>query len=270
MYQTRLLPTIVLGVTAMIVSSASAVDKIIAQDDTWVREDNATSNRDGNDQMNARSDIDADDNDVILLRFSTASLTSAVTEATLRMYWQRTSGDSATKIMRVYGLNNGAPRETTWLEETVIYGVAADAGDDAISAPGLIPDDLQPATECAIAANLCTIDSELFEAQDLDLANLTFLGEKEVPEPGAVQNAKFDFKSAALASFLETDRTAGNGEVTLLILRDATTSSHQLRFWPKEEVGGNATASKLLIPEPGSLVLLGLGASMFVRRRARG
>ncbi|TWT78209.1 hypothetical protein Pla123a_09990 [Posidoniimonas polymericola] len=212
-------------------------------DDTWVREDDADSNRNGNDQMNARTDIDADDNDVILLRFPTAGLPSGISGVSLDLFWQR-SDSGASNTLKLYGLNETDPDETSWDETTVTYN----------NAPGLIPDGMDPTAETAAMASYD-------EVQDLDTANLTLLVADQLYGP-QVTNEKYSFSSAALDAFLNADT---NGEVTFLILRgNESTSGNQARFWPKES-GPGAVLS--YVPEPASLGLLALAAAALAGRR---
>lgn len=212
-------------------------------DDTWVREDNADSNRNGNDQMNARTDLDGDDNDVTLLRFPTAGLPSGASNVVLSLFWQRSDSGSSNEL-QLYGLNESDPDEITWDETTVTYNTA----------PGMIPDDLDPVTEVGLGH---TFD----DIQDLDVANLTLLVAPQQYGP-QVTNDPYTFSSAALDAFLNADT---NGEVTFLILRgNESTSGNQARFWPKES-GAGATLS--FVPEPSSGALVLLAGIALVRRR---
>ncbi len=262
---------LLIGVLAV----ASVCDRALAQDvtlpcvdDTWVREDNPTSNRNGNLQMNARTDSDGDDNDVILLRFDTSSLAEAVSGATLQLTWFRSDSTSSRSLF-LYGLNETHPDETTWDEAVVVYN----------DAPGLIPDGMDPTAE---VANGNTDD----DIQDLDTANLTLLigpvgyGPQEEGE-------NYTFSGAGLDAFINADT---NGEVTFLILRDIATSGNQARFITKENTssdtgvitGPEGFAAPLLIiraptgvPALGgwglvllTLALAGVGASL-LRKRSR-
>lgn len=228
-----------------VVAQPVAAGTIDVTHDTWVREDNADSNRNGNDQMNARTDLDGDDNDLILLRFPTADLPSGVSGVELSLFWQRTDGSTANEL-KLYGLNETDPDETLWDETTVTYN----------NAPGLIPDGMDPTAELG---NGNTFD----DIQDLDVANLTLLVPSQ-PYGPQIQNQPYTFASAALDSFLAADT---NGEVTFLILRaNESTSGNQARFWPKES-GPGAILS--FVPEPGAMLLL-LAAAMpmaWLRRR---
>jgi len=271
----RVLPAVAL-LALFATTEVVAAPVLLSVDDTWVREDNPTSNRNGNDQMNLRTDIDADDNDAILLRFDLSSLSGPqVGATTLRLFWQRTTTDSEGKIMKVYGLNEGAPRETTWLDDNVIYGeVGNPTADDA---PGLIPDGIFPGDNpnnpggdgsLVNGPGEFTLGHSEADIYDLDEANTTFLG--EVVTDAAVQLSPQDFVSTDLTSFINGKT---NGEVTLLLFRDQTTSGHQLRFIPSEVAIGASmpglSPTLLFAPEPTSLALLGLGGLVFaaVRRR---
>ncbi|TWT97652.1 hypothetical protein Pla108_18040 [Botrimarina colliarenosi] len=214
-------------------------------DDTWVREDGADSNRNGNDQMNARTDIDADDNDIILLRFPTTGLPSGVSNVSLNLFWQRSDGGTGNGL-KLYGLNETDPDETLWDETTVTYN----------NAPGLLPDGIDPTAETAAM-------SSFDEVQDLDVANLTLLVADQ-PYGPQVLNDPYSFSSAALDAFLNADT---NGEVTFLILRsNEATSSNQARFWPKES-GPGATLTFEAVPEPTAAVIALAGAAALLRRR---
>ena len=98
-------------------------------DDTWVREDSADTNRNGDDQTNARTDADGDRNDVVFLRFDTSSWTDTATAATLTMFWYR-DDTSSDKTLALYGLNETDAQEATWSESVVTYNTA----------PGMISD----------------------------------------------------------------------------------------------------------------------------------
>ncbi len=232
--RTTLIPcTMVLAIAVTPSGNAASIG---VTHDTWVREDNADSNRNGNDQMNARTDIDADDNDVILLRFPTTGIPSGISGLELSLFWQRSDSSTGNELA-LYGLNETDPDETTWDETTVTYN----------NAPGLIPDGIDPAAENGLGN---TFD----DIRDLDTANLTLLVDAQ-PYGPQVLNDPYSFSSAALDSFVNADT---NGEVTFLILRaNAGTSGNQARFWPRES-GPGATLS--YVPEPASIALIGLGA----------
>ena len=217
---------------------------ITASDDTWVREDSADSNRNGNDQVNARTDIDADDNDVILLRFPTTTLSTPVSGATLNLTWYR-DDSSSDKTLALYGLKESDPNETTWSETTVTYNTA----------PGMIADGDNPTVESGMGHSWDDI-------RDMDVANLTLLAGPQLYGP-QVTNQLYTFSGAALDAFINADT---NGEVTLMIFRgEASTSSNQARFQVKE-VGTGAYLE--VIPEPSSMVLLSMAAlALCVRRK---
>lgn len=235
-------------VAAVLIGGSTVVaDQIGVADDTWVREDNADSNRNGNDEMNARTDIDADDNDVILLRFPTTQLLNA-NGAALTLYWQRDDG-STSNSLKLYGLNESDPDETTWDETTVTYN----------NAPGLIPDGMDPTAESGAGHSFDDI-------QDLDTANLTLLVADQ-PYGPQVLNDPYSFSSTALDDFLNADT---NGQVTFLILRaNEGTSGNQARFWPKESGPGAILDNVSLVPEPATLALLGLSSLALMLRRQR-
>ena len=174
----------------------STLDRAIAQeipasDDTWVREDNPTSNRNGNLQMNARTDSDGDDNDAILLRFDTNSVTGSVSGAELQLTWFRSSGTSSRSLI-LYGLNETHPDETTWDEAVVVYN----------DAPGLLPDGMDPTAEVGLGNS----DDDI---QDLDTANLTLLVGPVSYGP-QVEGETYTFSGDGLDAFINADT---NGQV---------------------------------------------------------
>lgn len=122
---------VVFGLTAPALAGSIGV-----ADDTWVRSDSPDSNRDSNDYMNVRTDIDSDDNDLVLLRFPTADLPAGASDVVLTLYWHRNDGSTG-KTLSLYGLNESDPDETTWTESTVTYN----------NAPGIIQDNLDPTAE---------------------------------------------------------------------------------------------------------------------------
>jgi hypothetical protein len=224
---------LVLLVTLLMTNSARAVG-LVNTDDTWVREDSATSNRNGDGLVNARTDADADDNDAIILRFDLTGWTLAGSGNSLNLVWQR--NDSSTgKTLSLYGLNETHPDETTWSETTVTYNTC----------PGLLPDGVFPMNGDPTP-------------QDLDVANLTLLVADQAYGPQVLDEV-YTFSSTALDNFLNGDT---NGEVTFLIFRNVDVSSNQARFQVRE-VGTGA----YLIPEPATLVLLGLGSLITFRRK---
>jgi hypothetical protein len=232
----------------VLATAAAQAVMIVASDDTWVREDQPDDNRNGNDQVNARTDTDADDNDVILLKFSTASLTTPVTGASVNLYWQRNDSGTSNSL-KLYGLNETDPDEATWDETTVTYN----------NAPGLIADGMNPTVESGAMAS----DDNI---QDLDTANLTLLVPLQ-PYGPQVLNEVYSFSSAALDAFINADT---NGEVSFLILRSLGTSGNQARFWPKEQNNGDTAPFLSVIPEPTSLALVSLaamGLAVALRRR---
>jgi hypothetical protein len=237
-----------LAATAMLLTSNTMMAiEIGASDDTWVREDNPTSNRNGNSEVNARTDIDGDDNDVILLRFPTDSLSGEALSASLTLYWQR--DDSGTgNSLTLWGLNESDSDETLWAEAEVTYDTA----------PGMIPDGLDPTEETALGHD----DNDI---RDLDAANLTLLVENQPYGPQVLDEA-YSFSSDALTAFINAD---SNGEVSFLITRgELRTSGNQARFWPKES-GISPMLDVEVVPEPTALALLALGgvALGFWRRK---
>lgn len=244
---------IVLLVSILMTNSALAA-LLVNTDDTWIREDNPTSNRNHEDFANARTDEDADDNDAVLLRFDLTGWSVPGSGSSLNLTWYR--NDSSTgKYLSLYGLNETHPNETTWSETTVTYNTA----------PGLLPDGQDPQTEVGLGH---TND----DIQDLDIANLTLLVSNQAYGP-QVEGQLYTFSSAALDAFLNADT---NNEVTFLILRNIDTSSNQARFTTREATTFNSGAAvppggagAYLIPEPATLVLLGLGSLIAVRRRKK-
>jgi hypothetical protein len=220
-------------------SISSAV--IVASDDTWVREDSPDSNRNGNDQINARTDIDGDDNDVCLFRFDLTGGGIAASGNSLNLTWYR--DDSSTgKTLSLYGMNDLADGETTWSESTITYN----------NAPMLIPDGQDPTAETGLG-------HDWDDVRDLDMSKLTLLVASQ-PYGPQVLGDLYTFSGAALDAFLNADT---NGQVTLLVLRgDPSTSSNQARFQVKE-VGTGA----YLVPEPATMLLLGLGGLVSLRKR---
>ena len=235
-----------MGLLAIAISASVAqAASIGVTHDTWVREDGADSNRNGNDQMNARTDIDADDNDVILLRFPTSSLTGPASSASLTLYWQRDDNGTGNSLS-LWGLNESDPDETTWDEATVTYN----------NAPGMLPDGMDPTAETGASH---TAD----DVRDLDTANLTLLVEN-LPYGPQVLNDPFTFSSDALRDFINADT---NGEVSFLITRgELATSGNQARFWPRES-GPGAVLDVTVVPEPATAFLALIVASLAVGRR---
>ena len=228
-------------------------------DDTWVREDSPTSNRNGDDFMNARTDSDADDNDVILLGFDLSAKNGPAAMTTLNLTWYRSDGSTG-KTLSLYGLNDLSPNETTWSESSVVYN----------DAPGLVPDGQDPVTEIGLGRS----DADV---HDLDTANLTLLVADQ-PYGPQVEGDLYTFASSALDDFLNADT---NGQATFLIVRNSDPSSNQARFIQKEAmafasgaaVGAGGAGAFLgnvpVVPEPASAVLIvlsGLAVGMLRRR----
>lgn len=240
----------VLGLTEAVVGQTLDV---VA--DTWVREDNPTSNRNGNGFMNARTDQDGDDNDVILLRFDTASLTG-VAASSLNLTWYRTDG-AVDKTLSLWGINDGSPDDIAWDETTVTYN----------DAPGLLPDGLFAFEEFMMGNS----DDDI---HDLDSANLTNLVADQDYGP-QIEGELYTFSGSAIDDFLNADT---NGLVTFLITRNTDTSGNQARFIQKEATefqsgatvpGGSAGAFIAFVPEPraGVIALVASLLAISIRRR---
>ena len=122
-------------VVIMAILAISSISSAVLLDDTWVREDSADSNRNSEGFMNARTDTDADDNDVCLLRFDLSGGVMASGNS-LNLFWYRNDGSTG-KTLSLYGLNETHPDETGWSETTVTYN----------NTPGLLPDGLNPTEE---------------------------------------------------------------------------------------------------------------------------
>lgn len=244
---------IVLLVSLLMINSALAVG-LVNTDDTWVREDNPTSNRNHEAFMNARTDQDTPDNDLCLLRFDLTGWSVPSSGSELNLYWYR-DDTSTGKTLSLYGLKETDPNETNWSESTVTYAIA----------PGLIPDGQDTVTEFGLGH---TTD----DIQDLDIANLSLLVADQAYGP-QVEGQLYTFNGAALDAFLNADT---NGEVTFLILRNLDPSGNQARFTTREATtfySGAAVppggAGAYLIPEPATVILLGLGSLIAVRRRKK-
>ncbi len=226
--------------------------------DTWVREDSADGNRNGDAFMNARTDEDGDDNDVVFLRFDTNSLAAPVSGGALDLTWYR-SDSSTGKTLSLYGINDATAGDVVWDESLVTYN----------NAPGLLPDGLDVMTEVGLGHD----DDDI---HDLDISNLTLLVANQDYGP-QVEGDLYSFSGAALDAFLNADT---NGSVTFLITRNTDTSGNQARFITKEATafnsgaavpagGAGARLTNVVVPEPASFGLAGiaLAAAALLRRR---
>lgn len=246
-WQRRIFSSLLAVACAAVIAGPAAdayAASIGASDDTWVREDNPDSNRNGNDQVNARTDLDGDDNDVILLKFPTTGLPGGVSGLSLDLFWQRSDGGTG-NTLSLYGVNESDPDEASWTEGDVTYN----------NAPGLIPDGVDPTAELAAMNSFDDI-------RDLDTANLTLLVDGQDYGPQVI-NEKYSFSSAALDAFVNGDT---NGQVSFLILRgNESTSGNQARFWPKESGPGPVLS---YVPEPSALGLVLIAGLAAMRRRS--
>ena len=236
------------------VVNMAAADQLAVSADTWVREDSSASNRDGDGFMNARTDSDADDNDVVLLQFDVSSIAGPSAGVSLNLTWYRSDGSTG-KNLSLYGINDLAADDSFWDETTVTYD----------SAPGLIPDGLDPPTEIGLGHD----DDDV---HDLDISNLTPLVLNQDYGP-QVEGDLYTFSSAVLDTFLNADT---NGLVTFLITRNTDPSSNQARFTQKEAAafnsgalvppgGAGAYLDNVTVPEPGTAGMLFLAATMLIR-----
>ena len=243
----KLLTMFALG--CIVLSTSLHAITITASDDTWVREDNPNSNRDSDGLLNARTDLDGDDNDVILLRFSTSVLSAPVVDSRLTLFWQRSDGN-ASNALSLYGLNESHVDETIWSESLVTYN----------DAPGLLPDGQNPSIEFGLA-------HAFDDVRDLDLANLTplVLGQPYGPQ---ILNDAYSFASSALTDFINADT---NNEVTFLIVRaNESGNGNQARFWASES-GLAPVLTINAVPEPGTVLLIALaGIGLIAGRRQAG
>lgn len=226
-----LVPLAVVMVPAWMAGAAMAAEIPVA-DDAWVREDSAYSNREADGYLNARTDADADDNDIILLRFKLADPAPG-TGAVLRLTWHRNQ-DSSGKTLSLYGLNDGAPGETAWREAAVTYRTA----------PGLAPDGLTPAAEIADGKDPLAV-------RDLEPDVLTLLVADQ-PYGPQVEGKHYHLLGPDLDRFLQADT---NGDVTFLLVRNVDPSANQARFCQKE---CTAFESGAPVPEGGAGAVLAM------------
>ncbi len=224
---------------------AVSADNLGVAGDTWVREDQPNDNRDSDDVMNARTDADGDDNDVVFLRFDTGAIVAPSSGAALNLTWYR-SDSSTGKTLSLWGINDSTAGDVAWDETLITYN----------DAPGLIPDGLDPTMEIALGHD----DADI---HDLDIGNLTLLV-ADLPYGPQVEGELYTFASPALDTFLNADT---NGVATFLITRNTDTSGNQARFIQKEALtfnsgsavpsgGAGAFLSNVVVPEPTSLGLL--------------
>jgi hypothetical protein len=225
--------------------------------DTWVREDNAGSIRNGDAFMNART-ASAGSNDVILLRFDLSTMTGPASGVSLDVTWQRNDSTS-TRSLSLWGINDGAAGDVAWNETTVNYN----------NAPGMTPDGLTVATEI-------TNGNTDIDIHDLNAAQVTPLISNQGYGP-QVEAATYSFSGAALDAYLNAD---SNGMVTFLITRDTNTSGNQARIMTKEAAtfssgaavppgGAGARLTGITtIPEPTTAAIALLGLVGLLRRRS--
>jgi len=238
------------------VAAPSFAATIAVSADTWVREDNAGSNRNGDAFMNVRT-ASAGSNDVVLLRFDLSTMGGPAAGVSLDLTWQR-SDSTSTRTLSLWGINDAAADDVAWDETAVTY----------TNAPGLNSDGLTIATEI-------TNGNTDLDIHDIDGSQVTSLIVNQAYGP-QVEAATYSFTGAALDAFLNADT---NGIVTFLITRDTNTSGNQARFMTKEAVtfaGGGAVPSGgagarltgiAAVPEPTTAVIALAGFAALLRRR---